>query len=367
MISYKDNIQVTSTTTGTDTLTQAAAVTGFAAPAAGDDGKTFTIMIKLVDASGIPTGEWELCESTYTHSGTTWSRGTLIDSSTGSRVTFSAGTKHIAVVAPARVFGAAGGGLEISNQTVTTTDITGAVGNMYICTIAGLTANRNLTLPSAAVGERIGVHVVDGDDTYALILKGASGQTINGGSAATEWSRVFIKGETVIFKCIAANTWIVESDGRIPCVAKIRLTATSQSVSAATQTEWKDFDSNGVSEVFDVGNIMDGTTGSSGGRVTIRRSSDYNIFGALASGDALSNGEAIYMRIMSDPSGSATILLYEYRTVAVPPMYQTRFNTSGTFRLTAGEVVVYAAYRSVSGTFAGFDSATSWGVQEILG
>jgi hypothetical protein len=234
MISYKDNIQVTSTTTGTGTLTQAAAVTGFAAPAAGDDGKTFTIMVKGVDASGIPTGEWELCESTYTHSGTTWSRGTLLDSSTGSRVTFSAGTKHIAVVAPARVFGAAGGGLEISNQTVTTADITGAVGNFYVCTIAGLTNHRSLTLPSAAVGERIGVYIADGDDTYSLIVKGASGQTISGGSAATEWSRLFIKGETAIFRVIAANTWIVESDGRIPMKGLIYLSTNATSNTAAT-------------------------------------------------------------------------------------------------------------------------------------
>lgn len=272
MISYKDNIQVTSTTTGTGTLTQAAAVTGFAAPASGDDGKTFTIMVKGVDASGIPTGEWELCESVYTHSGTTWSRGALLDSSTGSRVTFSAGTKHIAVVAPARVFGAAGGQLEISNQTVTTADITGAVGNFYVCTIAGLTANRNLTLPSAAVGERIGVHVLDGDDTYALILKGAASQTINGGSAATEWSRVFIKGETVIFRCIAANTWVVESDGRIPQKASME-DAAGTSIAINTTTKI-----NPNSTLFDNANIADPTTSKS---IKPRRSGRYSVYGFI--------------------------------------------------------------------------------------
>ena len=64
------------------------------------------------------------------------------------------------------------------------------------------------------MGERVGVYVVDGDATYELILKGAASQTINGGTAATEWSRVFIANECVIFRCIAANTWIVEYDGR---------------------------------------------------------------------------------------------------------------------------------------------------------
>jgi hypothetical protein len=61
------------------------------------------------------------------------------------------------------------GGLVPNAQTVTTADITGAVGQLYICTIAGLTANRNLTLPSASAGDVVGVHIADGDDTYALI------------------------------------------------------------------------------------------------------------------------------------------------------------------------------------------------------
>ena len=105
------------------------------------------------------------------------------------------------------------GGLETNNQTVTTTDITGAVGQLYVCTIAGLTAERSLTLPSAQVGERIGVYIVDGDATYELVVKGAASQTINGGTAATEWSRLFIQGECCVFRCVAANTWIVEYDG----------------------------------------------------------------------------------------------------------------------------------------------------------
>lgn len=162
----------------------------------------------------------------------------------------------------------AGGLSEISNQTVTTTDITGAVGNFYVCTIAGLTANRNLTLPSASPGERIGVHVLDGDDTYALILKGAASQTINGGSAATEWSRVFIKGETVIFRCIAANTWVVESDGRIAQIAKLKeTTATTLTTGVFTKITLD-------SEVYDNSDIADPSTNN---RITVRRSGYYSV------------------------------------------------------------------------------------------
>lgn len=148
-----------------------------------------------------------------------------------------------------------GGGLTPNAQTLTTADLTGAVGQLYVCTIAGLTANRNLTLPSASPGQRMGVYVADGDDTYALILIGAASQTINGGSAATEWSRVFIKGECVVFLCVAANTWIVESDARIPCRARIYLatSATDYFVTANTfynvPTDTVEFDNCSIASV----------------------------------------------------------------------------------------------------------------------
>ena len=157
-------------------------------------------------------------------------------------------------------------GLTTNNQTVTATDITGAVSQFYVCTITGLTANRNLTLPSGSAGDRIGVHIVDGDDTYALILKGAASQTINGGSAATEWSRVFIAGETVIFRCTAANTWVVESDGRIPCVGRMTLATALSTNSAATWTVVP-FE---TSEA-DVGDVVD----TSGNGIKCRRAGNY--------------------------------------------------------------------------------------------
>jgi len=120
-ISYLDNTQVTTTTTGTGTLTQGSAVTGFRAPEAGDDGKTYTVMIKGVDGSGVPTGEFELTESIYTHSGTTWSRGTLLDSSTGSRINFAAGTKRISVAQASRdIIRASGQSVLGSSYTITT-------------------------------------------------------------------------------------------------------------------------------------------------------------------------------------------------------------------------------------------------------
>lgn len=126
-----------------------------------------------------------------------------------------------------------GAGLTPNAQAPVGSDITGQVGQLYVCTIAGLSDHRNLTLPSAAAGERVGVYIVDGDASFTLILKGAASQTINGGSAATEWSRLFIANEVVIFVCIAANTWIVESDGRIPQTARMSYVGTDLTTGTA--------------------------------------------------------------------------------------------------------------------------------------
>lgn len=96
-LTWKDRVRVATTTTGTGTLTLGAAVTGYQTFSAGDDGLTFRYVVEGVDASGIPTGEWEVRDGVYTHSGTTLTRGTLYASSTGGAVSLSAGTKYVFV------------------------------------------------------------------------------------------------------------------------------------------------------------------------------------------------------------------------------------------------------------------------------
>lgn len=90
-----DRIKETSTTTGTGTLTLAGAVAGFRSFASVGNANTTTYLIVAVDANGVPTGEWETGIGTYTSSGTTLARTSLIASSTGSAVSFAAGTKHV--------------------------------------------------------------------------------------------------------------------------------------------------------------------------------------------------------------------------------------------------------------------------------
>lgn len=92
-----DRVQETTTTTGTGTVTLAGAASGFQSFAAVGDGNSTYYTI----AGG---AEWEVGIGTYTASGTTLSRTTVLSSSnSGSLVSLSAGTKSVFVTYPASV------------------------------------------------------------------------------------------------------------------------------------------------------------------------------------------------------------------------------------------------------------------------
>ena len=90
-----DRVQETTTTTGTGTVTLAGAATGYQTFAAVGNGNSTYYTIE-------GGAEWEVGIGTYTTSGTTLSRTTVISSSNaGSLVNFSAGTKNVFVTYPA--------------------------------------------------------------------------------------------------------------------------------------------------------------------------------------------------------------------------------------------------------------------------
>ena len=124
-IVLKDRVKETTTTTGTGTITLAGAVSGFQSFAAiGNGNETFYTI-----AGG---GEWEVGIGTYTSSGTTLSRDTVLESSnSGSLVNFSAGTKDVFVTYPAeRTLTGGGGGVGalVVNATTVTENYTIATG-----------------------------------------------------------------------------------------------------------------------------------------------------------------------------------------------------------------------------------------------
>lgn len=93
----KDRVKVTSTTTGTGTFTLGSAALGFQDFSVIGNGNTTYYTI-----AGVGTSEFEVGIGTYTASGTTLSRDTILESSnSGSAVNFSAGSKEVFVTYPA--------------------------------------------------------------------------------------------------------------------------------------------------------------------------------------------------------------------------------------------------------------------------
>ena len=92
-----DAAQETTSTTGTGTLTLTGAVDQCRTFAGIGNGNTTYYTI-----AGQTGSEWEVGIGTYTSSGTTLSRDTVLASSnSGSKVNFSAGTKDVFVAYPA--------------------------------------------------------------------------------------------------------------------------------------------------------------------------------------------------------------------------------------------------------------------------
>jgi hypothetical protein len=92
----KDRVKETTAVVGTGTVTLAGAATGFQSFAAIGNGNTTYYTI-----AGQGTSEWEVGIGTYTASGTTLSRDTVLSSSNGgSLVVFSSGNKDVFVTYP---------------------------------------------------------------------------------------------------------------------------------------------------------------------------------------------------------------------------------------------------------------------------
>jgi hypothetical protein len=134
----KDRVKETTTTTGTGTYTLAGAVQGFQSfGVIGDGNTTYYAVTNGTD--------WEVGLGTYTASGTTLARTTILESSNaGSAVDWSAGSKDIFVTYPAeRAVYLNGAGTAVDALDVTTLDA--ATANI---TTANITAGVVTTAPT---------------------------------------------------------------------------------------------------------------------------------------------------------------------------------------------------------------------------
>lgn len=111
-----DRVKETTTSTGTGTITLAGAAVGFQSFAAVGNGNS--TYYTIADQTG---SNWEVGIGTYTSSGTTLSRDTVLASSnSGSLVPFGAGIKDVFVTYPAArsAFGGGSQSILTNNTTV---------------------------------------------------------------------------------------------------------------------------------------------------------------------------------------------------------------------------------------------------------
>ena len=136
----KDRVRETTTTTGTGTITLGGAATGFQSFSVIGDSNTTFYTIQLAN-----TNEWEVGVGTYTSSGTTLSRDTILESSnSGSAVNFSAGSKDVFVTYPAEKAIYQGNlptKMVVTKRDTTTADVALANGFLPVLNRSGSTIN----------------------------------------------------------------------------------------------------------------------------------------------------------------------------------------------------------------------------------
>ena len=140
-------LPISTTTTGTGTVTLAGAVLGFQSFSAIGNGNNTYYTI-----AGQGTSEWEVGIGTYTSSGTTLSRDTVLASSnSGSLVNFSAGTKDVFCDYPAGRAVIGGQGYVENAYTISSSSTVNTGRNALSVGPITINSGVSVTVPSGSV------------------------------------------------------------------------------------------------------------------------------------------------------------------------------------------------------------------------
>lgn len=141
-----DRVKETTTTTGTGTVTLLGAVTAYQSFSAIGNGNTTYYTI-----AGQTGSEWEVGIGTYTSSGTTLSRDTVLASSnSGSLVSFSVGTKDVWCDYPAKRAIVGGEGYIENAATVNTSSTINTGNNAISGGPVTIASGASVTVPSGS-------------------------------------------------------------------------------------------------------------------------------------------------------------------------------------------------------------------------
>jgi len=144
-----DRVKETTTTTGTGTVTLLGASTGYQSFAVVGNANTTYYTI-----AGQTTSEWEVGIGTYTLSGTTLARTTVLANSSAtqpSALSFSAGTKDVFVTYPAGRSVSGGEGYTENDATIDVSSTINTGRNAISAGPVTLASGITVTVPSGSV------------------------------------------------------------------------------------------------------------------------------------------------------------------------------------------------------------------------
>ena len=220
----KDRVQETSTTTGTGTFTLNGAVTGFKSFSVVGNGNT---TYYAITTSG---SEFEVGIGTYTSSGTTLSRDTVLSSSNSNNlVDFAAGAKNVFVTYPAErsiYLNSAGSEVVVGKNNTDTSVTTDGTADITISTNSGTNSgtvkifdgvNGNIEITPNGTGDVVlsadTIKIGDSNTDAILTTDGTGDITISTNSGSNSGTIKIFDGTNGNIEITPNGTGVVKLDG----------------------------------------------------------------------------------------------------------------------------------------------------------